>query len=43
MLRTYEKYIVKNFTNKFITITIVFLSLIIILSVLEEISFFKKY
>ena len=42
MLRTYEKYIVKNFTNKFITITIVFLSLIIILSVLEEISFFKN-
>ena len=42
MLRTYEKYIVKNFTNKFITISIIFFSLIVILSVLEEISFFKN-
>ena len=42
MLRTYEKYIIKNFTNKFITISIIFFSLIIILSVLEEISFFKN-
>ena len=42
MLKTYEKYIVKNFTNKFITISIIFFSLIIILSVLEEISFFKN-
>ena len=42
MLRTYEKYIIKNFTNKFITISIIFFSLIIVLSILEEISFFKN-
>ena len=41
MLKTYEKYIVNNFVNKFITISIIFFSLIIILSILEEISFFK--
>ena len=41
MLKTYEKYIVKNFFSKIILLSIIFLSLIIILSVLEEISFFK--
>ena len=41
MFKTYEKYLVKNFINKFITVSIIFLSLIIILSVFEEISFFK--
>ena len=42
MLKTYEKYIVSNFTKKIILISIIFFSLIIILSVLEEISFFKN-
>ena len=42
MFKTYEKYIVRNFINKFLTISIIFFSLIIILSVLEEISFFKN-
>ena len=42
MLKTYEKYIISNFTKKIILISIIFLSLIIILSVLEEISFFKN-
>ncbi len=42
MLKTYEKFIIKNFVNKFIIISLIFLSLVIILSILEEISFFKK-
>ncbi len=42
MLKTYEKYIVKNFINKFFTISIIFFSLIVLLSTLEEISFFKN-
>ena len=42
MFKTYEKYIVRNFINKFLTISIIFFSLIVILSVLEEISFFKN-
>ena len=41
MLKTYEKFLIKNFINKFILISLIFLSLIIIMSVLEEISFFK--
>ena len=42
MFKTYEKYIVKCFVNKFLSISLVFLSLVIILSILEEISFFKN-
>ncbi len=42
MFKTYEKYIIKSFTNKIILLSLIFLSLIIILSVLEEISFFKN-
>lgn len=42
MFKTYEKYIIKNFLNKFLTISLIFFSLIIVLSILEEISFFKK-
>jgi lipopolysaccharide export system permease protein len=42
MFKTYEKYIIKNFINKILTISLVFLSLVIILSILEEISFFKS-
>ena len=42
MFKTYEKYIIKNFTNKIVLLSLVFFSLIIILSILEEISFFKN-
>ena len=42
MFKTYEKYIIKNFIKKFLSISIVFFCLIVILSVLEEISFFKE-
>ena len=42
MFKTYEKYIIKNFLNKFLTISLIFFSLIVILSILEEISFFKR-
>ncbi len=41
MLKTYEQYLIKNFLNKFLIISLIFLSLIVILSILEEISFFK--
>ena len=41
MFRTYEQYLIKNFLNKFLIISLIFFSLIIILSILEEISFFK--
>ncbi len=42
MLKTYDNYIIKNFINKFLFINLVFFSLIVILSILEEISFFKE-
>ena len=42
MFKIYEKYLIKNFLGKFFLISLVFLSLIIILSILEEISFFKN-
>ena len=42
MFKTYEKYIVRNFANKIILLSLIFFSLIIILSILEEISFFKN-
>ncbi len=42
MFKTYEKYIIKNFLNKFLTVSLIFFGLIIILSILEEISFFKN-
>ena len=41
MFKTYEKYIIKNFLNKFLSISLIFLTLLIILSILEEISFLK--
>ena len=42
MLKTYEKFIVRNFLSKFLIISLIFFSLVIILSILEEISFFKN-
>ena len=41
MLKIYQKYLIKNFIIKFLKISLIFFSLIIILSLLEEISFFK--
>ena len=42
MFKVYERYLIKSFSLKFLLISLVFLSLIIILSILEEISFFKN-
>ncbi len=42
MFKIYQKYLVKSFINKFLTLSLIFISLVIILSVLEEISFFKN-
>jgi len=42
MLKTYEKFLIKNFLNKFLMISLIFFSLVIILSILDEISFFKN-
>jgi len=42
MLKTYEKFLIKCFLNKFILISLIFFCLIIILGILEEISFFKN-
>ena len=42
MLKTYEIFLIKNFLKKFILISLIFLSLVVILSILEEISFFKN-
>jgi len=42
MLKIYNRYIIKKFLNKFINISLIFLSLIFILNIFEEISFFKN-
>jgi lipopolysaccharide export system permease protein len=41
MLKTYEIYLIKIFLNKLLNVSMVFFSLVIIMGVLEEISFFK--
>ncbi len=41
MLKVYQKYLVINFIFRYINISLIFLSLIFILNILEEISFFK--
>jgi lipopolysaccharide export system permease protein len=41
MIKTYQKYLIKEFFFKIVYISFIFLSLVIILSILEEISFFK--
>ena len=41
MFKTFENYLIKLFLKKILTISFIFLSLILILSVFEEISFFK--
>ena len=42
MFKTYEKYIIKNFVNKILSVSLIFFCLVVILSILEEISFFKS-
>ena len=41
MFKIYKIYLIKSFLEKFIKISLIFLSLIIILNILEEINFFK--
>ncbi len=41
MFKIYQKYIVINYLKKFVNISLIFLFLLFILSVLEEINFFK--
>ena len=41
MFKIYQRYLIINFLKKFLNISAIFLLLIFILSVLEEISFFK--
>lgn len=42
MFKIYQKYLIKNFCLKFISISIIFISLVMILGILDEISFFKN-
>ena len=42
ILKTYEKYIIKLFLKKFFLIFLIFYSLIFILSIFDEISYFKN-
>ena len=42
MFKIYQKYIISNFLLKFLIISFIFFCLIIILGLLEEISFFKN-
>tara|TARA_Y100001970_G_C14248979_1_gene870385 strand:- start:2717 stop:3796 length:1080 start_codon:yes stop_codon:yes gene_type:complete len=42
MFKIYQKYIIYNFLNKLLFVTMIFLSLTIILNIFEEISFFKN-
>ena len=42
MFKIYQRYIINNFLIKFINITLIFFSLIVVLGILEEISFFKN-
>jgi lipopolysaccharide export system permease protein len=42
MFKIYQKYIFYNYLNKLILISLVFFSLVVILNIFEEISFFKN-
>jgi lipopolysaccharide export system permease protein len=42
MIKIYQRYLIKSFLVKFLRIGIIFFSLIVILGILEEISFFKN-
>ena len=41
MLKVYHKYILKNYLTSFIQVTLIFLSLVCVLNIFEEINFFK--
>ena len=41
MIKTFEKYLIKLFLKKFINIFFIFFSLVFILSIFEELTFFK--
>ena len=41
MFKIYQKYIIFNFLNKLLIVTLIFFSLTVILNIFEEISFFK--
>ena len=43
MFKIYQKYLINSFLTKFLYISAIFFSLTIILSLLEELSFFKDY
>ena len=42
MFKIYQIYIIRNFFNKFLTISLIFFCLVVILNIFEEISFFKN-
>lgn len=42
MFKIYQKYIIRNFLGKYLTISLIFFILVLILNIFEEISFFKK-
>jgi len=42
MFKIYQKYILYNYLNKLMLISLVFFSLVVILNIFEEISFFKN-
>jgi len=41
MIAVYKKYLIKKFLRKLVNVSLIFLSLIIILNIFDEISFFK--
>lgn len=43
MIKIYQRYLILNFLKKFLIVSLIFLTLIFILGLLEEISFFKNY
>ena len=43
MFKVYKKYLINNFLKKFINLSLIFFTLILILGILEEITFFEKY
>tara|TARA_B100000767_G_C19753139_1_gene531725 strand:- start:167 stop:1246 length:1080 start_codon:yes stop_codon:yes gene_type:complete len=42
MFKTFEKYLIKLYLKKVLTVSLIFLTLVFILSVFDEISFFKN-
>ena len=42
MIKTFEKYLVKLYLKKLLIVSAIFMSLIIIISVFDEISYFKN-